>query len=377
MPQDHILTKPNRKIIHVDMDCFYAAVEEKYNPNYKGRPLAVGGPANSRGVICTANYEARKFGVKAAVPSSRAAKLCPHLIIVPPRFDLYRKESQTVREIFHSFTNKVEPLSLDEAYLDVTDCTQLHGSATLIAQEIRRQIFLQTALTASAGVAPNKFLAKIASDWKKPNGIFVIKPDEIEAFMPSLKIEKIFGVGKVTAQKMHEKNIHTCQDLQNLTLLQLKNYFGNSRAQDLFELCRGQDHRSVISSWERKSLTVEDTFSKDISVWSQIEDQVQPLYNEWLRRIEKGSWQEKIKGLVVKIKYHDFKSSTHEMAWSYDGKLPDKKQFEQLFYKAWSKRPEALRLMGLGSRLAESKEKNGGLGTEDSDQLRFDVASGF
>jgi DNA polymerase-4 len=366
--------RQRRKIIHIDMDCFYAAVEEKYNPIYKGRPLAVGGPPQSRAVICTANYEARKFGVKAAVPSSRAVKLCPQLILVPPRFDLYRLESKKIREIFRSFTPNIEPLSLDEAYLDVTDCQQFQGSATLIAQEIRRQIFQETGLTASAGIAPNKFLAKIASDWKKPNGQFVIRPDQIDAFMPSLKIEKIFGVGKVTAKKMHEKNIFTCGDLQKLGLLQLKRYFGSSRAHELFHLSRGVDERKVVSSWERKSLTVEETFSKDLSAWSEIEQEIGPLYEEWVKRIDKGFWHEKIKGLVVKIKYHDFKASTHEMSWSFQGEMPDEKQFQKLFYTAWSKRPEAIRLMGLGARLSEKKT---GLGSEDSDQLQFDVASGF
>ncbi|MGZ5279789.1 MAG: DNA polymerase IV, partial [Pseudobdellovibrionaceae bacterium] len=164
----------SRKIIHVDMDCFYAAVEEKYNPKLKGVPMAVGGPPNSRSVICTANYEARKFGVRAAVPSSRAVRLCPHLILVPPNFELYRKESCKVREIFERFTDVIQPLSLDEAYLDVSHSNEFQGSATLIAKEIRRQIFEETKLTASAGIGPNKFIAKIASDWNKPNGQFVV-----------------------------------------------------------------------------------------------------------------------------------------------------------------------------------------------------------
>lgn len=364
-----------RKIIHVDMDCFYAAVEEKYNPNYRGRPLAVGGPANSRGVLCTANYEARKFGVKAAIPSSRAVKLCPHLLIVPPHFDLYKAESKKVREIMQAFTKNLEPLSLDEAYLDVTDSPHFENSATRIAQEIRKRIFEETGLKASAGVAPNKFLAKIASDWKKPNGLFVIRPADIETFMPPLKVEKIFGVGKVTAQKMHEKNIHTCGDLQRLSLFELQQFFGSSRAHDLYQLSRGVDERKVVSSWERKSLTVEETFNKDRTTWSAIEDEIKPLYDEWIHRIEKGSWHDKIKGIVVKIKYHDFKASTHETTWTYQGSLPDLQQFQQLFYNAWSKRPEPIRLMGLGARFGS--EKSAGPVVEDSDQLRFDIASGF
>lgn len=362
-----------RKVIHIDMDCFYAAVEEKYNPNYRGRPLAVGGPPNSRSVLCTANYEARKFGVKAAIPSSRAVRLCPQLILVPPQFDLYKKESRKVREILQRFTEEIEPLSLDEAYLDVTHASHFQGSATLIAQEIRKLIFQETGLKASAGVAPNKFLAKIASDWRKPNGIFVIKPQDVEAFMPQLKIEKIFGVGRVTASKMHEKGIFTCADLQKLDMIQLRNLFG-SRAFDYYQLCRGIDERKIHSHWERKSLTVEETFNQDRSSWAEIEEKILPLYNEWRGRIVRGAWQEKIKGLVVKIKYQDFKSSTHEMAWSRQGELPDLRQFTQLFYHAWSKRPEPLRLMGLGSRLLEkNSEKRNGPELGDSEQMSFNV----
>jgi DNA polymerase-4 len=169
-----------RKIIHVDMDCFYAAVEVKHNPKLKGKPLGVGGPAESRSVLCTASYEARKFGVRSAMPSSTAKRLCPNLIIVPPQFDLYKKESRAVRDIFERYTQRIEPLSLDEAYLDVSGSSHCLGSATLIAREIRGTIEKELGLTASAGVAPNKFLAKVASDWNKPNGQFVIRPCDVD-----------------------------------------------------------------------------------------------------------------------------------------------------------------------------------------------------
>src|SRR6185312_1104393 len=186
-----------RKIIHVDMDCFYAAVEIRDNPNLKGKPVAVGGRPDQRGVLTTASYEARKFGLRSAMPSARAVKLCPDLILLPLNFDKYRTESRNVRAIFTRFTGVVEPLSLDEAYLDVTNSSICEGSATRIATEIRRQIFEETGLTASAGVAPNKFLAKVASDWKKPNGQFTITPAMVADFVKKLKVEKIPGVGKV------------------------------------------------------------------------------------------------------------------------------------------------------------------------------------
>jgi DNA polymerase IV len=353
-----------RKIIHVDMDCFYAAVEEKYNPKLKGVPMAVGGPPNSRSVICTANYEARKFGVRAAVPSSRAVRLCPHLILVPPNFDLYRKESRKVREIFHRFTDVIQPLSLDEAYLDVTNSTQFQGSATLIAQEIRRLIFEETKLTASAGIAPNKFLAKIASDWKKPNGQFVIRPQEIEAFMPSLPVEKIWGVGKVTATKMHGLNLHTCGDIQKLSLMELKRHFGLSRAQELYDLSRGHDERAVHVDQERKSLSVEETFSRDIGNLKEILQELPALYDDWLRRMQKTGDLNRIRGASIKMKYYDFKSCTHEVSMN---EIPTLADFEQLVTSAWQKRPESIRLLGVGVRLATQE------GPVETSQLQFAV----
>ncbi len=353
-----------RKIIHVDMDCFYAAVEEKYNPKLKGLPMAVGGPANSRAVVLTANYEARKFGVRSAIPCSRAARLCPNLILVRPNFERYHKESRVVREIFRKFTDVIQPLSLDEAYLDVTNSPHFKGSATLIAQEIRRQIFEETGLTASAGIAPNKFLAKIASDWKKPNGQFVIRPQDIEAFMPSLKVEKIWGVGKVTATKMHGLNLHTCGDIQKLSIAELKRHFGLSRAQELHDLSRGIDNRAVHTDWERKSLSVEETFSRDISDLKEILQELVPIYEDWLRRMQKSGDANRIRGAAVKMKFHDFKSSTHEMSMT---EMPQLSDFEKLVTAAWHKRPEAIRLLGVGVRLASTESP------EETPQLQFAV----
>lgn len=355
-----------RKIIHIDMDCFYAAVEAKYNPELKGKPLGIGGPPNSRSVLCTASYEARKFGVRSAMPSSQAVRLCPQLILIPPHFDLYKKESRKVREILERFTNKIEPLSLDEAYLDVTDCEQFGGSATLIAQEIRRLIFTELQLTASAGVAPNKFLAKIASDWKKPNGQFVIRPQDVASFIQDLPVEKIFGVGKVTAQKMHDLGFHTCGDLQKYTVFELHHWFG-SRAQELFDFARGEDQRPVVTEWERKSLTVEETFDKDRRTLEECLKAVPSLYEDFLHRLEKGQYQDRVRGLVVKLKFFDFKQTTHEEVCH---ATPSREDFERLITKAWSRREVPVRLVGLGVRLG-SQKKNAP--QEDSQQLKFAI----
>lgn len=215
-----------RKIIHVDMDCFFAAVEMRDNPALRDIPIAIGGSRERRGVISTANYPARKFGVRSAMPTGMALKLCPHLTLLPGRFDAYKEASNHIREIFSRYTSRIEPLSLDEAYLDVTDSVHCHGSATLIAQEIRQTIFNELQLTASAGVAPVKFLAKIASDMNKPNGQFVITPAEVPAFLQTLPLAKIPGVGKVSAAKLEAMGLRTCGDVQKCDLVMLLKRFG-------------------------------------------------------------------------------------------------------------------------------------------------------
>ena len=215
-----------RKIIHVDMDCFYAQVELRDRPELRGKPVAVGGCPDNRGVISTADYVARKYGVRSAMSAAYAMKICPHLTIIHQGFQKYKLESEKIREVFCRYTNLIEPLSLDEAFLDVTESTECEGSATFLARKIRSEIFAETGLTASAGIASNKFLAKIASDWKKPNGQFTVHPNDIDKFMVDLKVEKIFGVGKVTAKKMNSLGIYTCYDLQGLSHSDLIRNFG-------------------------------------------------------------------------------------------------------------------------------------------------------
>lgn len=358
-----------KKIIHVDMDCFYAAVETKYNPSLKGKALGIGGPPDSRSVLCTASYEARKYGVRSAMPSSQAVRLCPHLILLPPNFDLYKKESRAVRAILERFTSQIEPLSLDEAYLDVSDC-QLHGgSATLIAQDIRRCIEKELHLTASAGVAPNKFLAKIASDWNKPNGLFVIRPSDVEAFMPPLKVEKIFGVGKVTAKKMHELGLKTCGDIQKQSSQQLSQWFG-SRGPELYDLAHGIDTRPVDTSWERKSLTVEETYDRDLASFEEWRSRLPSLFEELERRLEKSDYSSRIRGFVVKVKYHDFKGTTHETA---SRQRPELRDFHQLLQHIWDRRSDPVRLIGLGVRMGTLSEKKAF--SDRGPQLSFSLVS--
>jgi len=342
-----------RKIIHLDMDCFYAAVEVRENPALRGKPLGIGGPANSRSVLCTASYEARKFGVRAAMPSSKAVRLCPQLILIPPRMSLYKQESQKVFEIFRRFTDKIQPLSLDEGYLDVTDSAQVPGEATRIAQEIRRLVFSELNLTVSAGVAPNKFLAKIASDWRKPNGIFVLPPEKVASFMPDLKIEKIPGIGKVSAVRFHEMNLFTCGDLQKLPLWDLKRHFG-SRALELYSLSRGEDSREVESHWDRKSFTVEETLDKDVVSFEQAQPLIVELYSQWKSRFEKRDFSHLIDGAVVKLKFSDFQGTTRERKIA---EVPTLAHFQNLFREAWNRSDKAVRLLGLGVKLGSPAEK--------------------
>lgn len=354
----------SRKIIHIDMDCFYAAVEMRDRPDLRGKPIAVGGSPQGRGVIATASYEARKFGVRSAMASSHAMRLCPKLLLLPPNFTKYKAESKKVRAILERFTDRIEPLSLDEAYLDVTGLPQFDGSATRIAKEIRRLIEAETGLTASAGVAPNKFLAKVASEWNKPNGIKVIRPEEVEALMPPLKIEKINGVGRVTAERMHKMGIFTCGDLQKLSSLELTKRFGSWGAK-LHDYARGIDHRPVESSWERKSLSVEETYREDLQDLKSCLTQLPELYEEWLARMNRSGLADRIRGCFVKLKFFDFQTTTHEAS---SATFPQVQDFEKLLAAAFERRHVPVRLIGIGVRLATSDEA---LPTDS--QLKFEL----
>jgi len=299
-----------RKIIHIDMDCFYAAVEMRDNPALRDKPIAVGGAANARGVLTTCNYAARKFGCHSAMPTARAFSLCPDLVLLPVAMDKYRAVSSDIHTIFRQYTDCIEPLSLDEAYLDVTDSAHCQGSATLIAQAIRNEIAKQLHLSASAGVAPNKFLAKVASDWRKPNGQFVIPPEAIDNFMVPLPVKKIPGVGKVTAEKLHDKGIATCGDLQafsKATLIEMLGKFGQS----LYHYCRGEDERPVEPTRIRKSLSVENTYLQDLTTLEACQKRLPDLYAELEVRLEKQAKRD-IHKQFIKIKFADFTQITRE-----------------------------------------------------------------
>lgn len=331
------------------MDCFYAAIEMRDNPQLKNKPVAVGGSPQGRGVIATANYEARKFGVKSAMPSSQALRKCPHLVFVSPNFSKYKAESKKIRDIFHRYTDLVEPLSLDEAYLDVSH----HPSATFCARQIREDIFSETELAASAGVAPNKFLAKVASDWNKPNGQFTITPAEISLFVEELPVERIFGVGKVTADKMHGRGLFTCGDLQKLSEPELIRLYG-SWGTRLYNLSRGIDVREVKPNRERKSLSVESTYAEDLREFSQTVPKSQKLYQEFLQRWERcGLGEDTIKSKFIKLKFGDFQTTTREEATNH---LPAQNEFIDLIEKSWIENEKPVRLIGLGVRIKAQRE---------------------
>ncbi|MDR0541019.1 MAG: DNA polymerase IV [Dysgonamonadaceae bacterium] len=295
-----------RKIIHIDMDAFYASVEQRDNPGLRGKPIAVG-YGEARGVVATASYEARKFGVRSAMPSLTAKNKCPGLIFVPPRFEVYHEVSMQIREIFLEYTALVEPLSLDEAFLDVTANHKNNPSATLIAGEIRQKIFEKTGLTASAGISVNKFLAKIASDIRKPNGQYVVLPEDVEKFVESLKIEQFFGVGKVTARKMHENGVFTGYDLKQRSETELVRLFGKA-GHDFYLYARGVDDRKVEPERIVKSISNETTFSQDKNNRILLTVELYHLAKEVFSRMQEERFFGKT--VTVKIKYADFKIIT-------------------------------------------------------------------
>ncbi|MFT5578942.1 MAG: DNA polymerase-4 [Paraglaciecola psychrophila] len=335
-----------RKIIHCDADCFYAAVEIRDDPSLVGRAIAVGGAADRRGVISTCNYEARAFGVRSAMATATAKKLCPQLLILPSRFDAYREASQKMRDIFFDYSDKVEPLSLDEAFIDVSDTTACKGSATLMAEEIRQRIFEQTGLTVSAGVAPNKFLAKIGSDWNKPNGLCVITPSQVDAFVKQLPVDKIFGVGRVTAKKMHNLGIRTCNDLRGYDVYQLSKMFG-SFGPRLHDLSYGRDQREVVTSRQRKSLSVEHTYTADLPSVDGCLGQLPALFMKLSSRLESLSGY-RVTKQFVKVKFNNFQSTTMECVAQ---GVPRMAVFRDLCSQSYQ-RGDGLpvRLLGLGVR---------------------------
>lgn len=326
------------------MDCFYAAVEIRERPELANKPVAVGG-SSGRGVLTTCNYPARQFGLRSAMPVFQAKQLCPQVILLPVRFELYREVSAQIRDIFSRYTELIEPLSLDEAYLDVSHLKQ-KGAA--IAQSIRNDIHRETGLTASAGIAPNKLVAKIASDWNKPDGQLVVPPSKVEAFMRDLPVKKIWGIGPKSAQRMAASGIETCADLQALDRLQLAQQFG-SFGLELYQLCRGIDDRPVEPNRIRKSLSNERTFSENLTELETCREALEAQFAELMDDLRAQAPDRQIAKLFVKLKFDDFRRTTAETG----GSQPDLKMFDRLLVEAWGRSGRNVRLLGLGVRFAE------------------------
>lgn len=314
----------NRKIIHIDMDAFYASVEQRDNPELRGKPIAVGG-SKKRGVVAAASYEARKYGVRSAMPSITAARLCPNLIFVSHRFDVYREISQQIREIFFSYTDLVEPLSLDEAFLDVTEPKKGPLSATLIAEAIRKEIFEKTHLTASAGVSFNKFLAKIASDINKPNGLKVITPQEAIPFLEQLPVEKFHGIGKVTAARMHKMRLFNGADLKKLSEIELVQRFGKA-GRSYYRTVRAEDERPVKPDRIRKSIGAERTFSDDLNQLSEMKERLWSIAEKVFQHMTK--MDNFGRTVTVKIKTADFQTITRSR--TFGSEVRDLAQLRQI-----------------------------------------------
>ncbi len=345
------------KIIHVDMDQFFAAVEQRDNPELRGKAIAVGHDAE-RGVVSTASYEARRFGVHSAQSIQVAKHLCPQLIIVEPHFQRYKEVSAQLHEIFHDYTDLIEPISLDEAFLDVTENKRGMELGVEIAREIKQRIREATGLTASAGVSYCKFLAKIASDWRKPDGLTVIHPDRALDFIARLKIEKIWGVGQKTAERLHRMGVFTGQDLRNMQLSRLTQEFGKM-GQVFYDFSRGIDNRPVVSEWERKSVSCEQTFETDISENAAVTIQLYHTVLELVRRIAKNSFEGRT--LTLKVKFFDFQQITRSITAPHvlqtkDDILPLAKQLMQ----SVEYHSHPIRLIGLGVSNPGSPPTNGG-----------------
>lgn len=339
-----------RKIIHCDCDCFYASVEMRDDPTLRGRPVAVGGRAETRGVIATCNYEARAFGVHSAMPTARALQLCPQLVLLAPDFERYREASRRILAIYHDYTALVEPLSLDEAYLDVTGVERCRGSASLMAQEIRARIRDEVGITASAGIAPNKFIAKVASDWNKPDGQFVVRPQDVDAFVAALPVKKIFGVGKVTAAKLNRLGVNTCADLRAWSVAELTREFGSFGA-SLHRLCRGIDERAVQPDRVRKSLSVETTYTPDLHDLAACRAGLLALLEDFHRRFERARDRPPVHKAFVKVRFSDFSRTTAECVAS----APDEATWLRLLDEAHARKALPVRLLGVGVRFTEEE----------------------
>nr|WP_298249004.1 DNA polymerase IV [uncultured Halomonas sp.] len=339
---------PERKILHVDCDCFYAAVEMRDDPTLRDIPLAIGGSVERRGVVATCNYPARAFGIHSAMPTARALRLCPHLTLLRGDFDKYREVSREIQAIFHELTPLVEPLSLDEAFLDVTGVDRFSGSATWMAEWLKQESLRRTGITVSVGAASSKFLAKIASDWEKPDGLTVIPPDRVDAFISALSVKKLHGVGPATGARLEALGIGTCAELRELPIERLVDEFGKF-GRRLFELARGIDDRPVTPERERKSISVETTFARDLPDLAHCRAALTPLCETLEERLARHG-HPALAGIVIKVRFDDFSLTTLESR----GLAPSPDNYARLLEQAWQRGRRPVRLLGVGTRLVEA-----------------------
>lgn len=341
-----------RKVLHIDCDCFFAAVEMRENPQLCHVPIAIGGHSDRRGVISTCNYPARKFGIHSAMATAHALKKCPELILLPGNMALYREVSQQVMAIIQCYGIAYEQVSVDEAYLELDP----DDSAIEIGNKIRAEVEAKVGITVSVGAAPNKFLAKVASDWNKPNGLFAVKPHKVDAFVSQLEVRKIPGIGPKTAQRLAEKGIVLCSDAQPFSLLELVNLFGRTGA-SLYKRCRGEDERVLSLGRVRKSISVEHTFAHDIFLPEQLNNEVEFLWQKFLQRTDKANIDSRSLAPFVKVKFNDFSQTTladHLQTVSLDS-------FRQLLQQARLRHDESemqgIRLIGIGGRCPDINEQ--------------------
>lgn len=346
---------PMRKILHADCDCFYAAVEILRHPEWRDVPIAIGGRTEQRGVIATCNYPARAFGVHSAMSTARALRLCPQLILVPPDFERYRAISEQIQALFLELTPVIEPLSLDEAYLDVSAVTAFQGSATWMARWLKEEALRRTGITLSIGVAANKFLAKIASDWEKPDGLTVITPQTSDAFIRQLPVGKLHGVGPATLARLTRLNIETCEDMRSVPLTTLIEHFGKFGTR-LHELSRGVDDRPVRVERERKSISVENTYDHDLPDLAACLTRLPELMERLTRRHVRNDTPVLAKQFV-KVRFNDFTSTTLESVLPTSRtSLPEVESFATLLEQAWRRGQRPVRLLGVGVRLKAIEE---------------------
>ncbi len=344
------MTESPRKILHIDADCFYAAIEMRDNPRLRNRPIAVGGSPSRRGVVATCNYPARSFGVRSAMATAHALRLCPSLEILPVDMPRYREASRGMREIFNRYTEIIEPLSLDEAYLDVSACEVYEGSATRIAEAIRKAVSDELRITVSAGVSINKFVAKVASDWDKPDGLTVVTPEQVDGFVAALPVKKIPGVGRVTEEKLERRGFRTCADIRAADRSELTRLFGSFGA-SLYERARGRDDRPVRVHRQRKSISTETTYAQDLVGEAAAEQALVALIGDLQRRMARADIAGDAHKPFVKIKFADFTTTTVERA----GTRAIPEDYTRLLREGLSRRRLPVRLLGVGVRLNDGE----------------------